>query len=239
MDIGLAIRQARKAKNLLQKDLAKETGITESEISLIERNKKNPQKRNVIKIAKVLDMDATDLLKTANEISKDYHKNKIKDITGQRFGRLTVIERADSDKYGQSKWLCKCDCGDLKIIKTNSLTTGNTKSCGCMAREKRHEIGNRLLKNGVLDEIRDKDRFQGTRISALNEKIFKTNTSGIRGVSWNKINSKWEAYIQIKGKQKHLGLFDKIEDAAKARKEAEEKYFKPIIEEFHEIQGGA
>ena len=51
------------------------------------------------------------------------------------------------------------------------------------------------------------------------------NTSGVTGVSWDKLKNKWIAYIAKNGKQKHLGGFDKFEDAVKARKEAEEKYF--------------
>lgn len=52
------------------------------------------------------------------------------DLTGQRFGKLTVIE--ESEKWGHyTTWLCKCDCGNEKKIRTNSLRSGATKSCGC------------------------------------------------------------------------------------------------------------
>ena len=51
------------------------------------------------------------------------------------------------------------------------------------------------------------------------------NTSGVTGVGWNKERCKWAAYIAINGKQKHLGYFDKFEDAVQIRKNAEEKYF--------------
>lgn len=61
------------------------------------------------------------------------------DLTGQRFGRLTVIERVDMPvKKGQRKrikWLCECDCGNTKIIDADSLKNGRTKSCGCLSRE--------------------------------------------------------------------------------------------------------
>lgn len=60
---------------------------------------------------------------------------KVIDLKGQRFGKLTVIERAENyiDKNGKkyTRWLCCCDCGNIKIFPTCSLKYGNAKSCGC------------------------------------------------------------------------------------------------------------
>ena len=55
---------------------------------------------------------------------------KLRDLVGSRFGNLTVIS-FDRLTNGQSFWLCRCDCGNEKIISRNHLITGNTKSCGC------------------------------------------------------------------------------------------------------------
>jgi len=57
------------------------------------------------------------------------------DITGHKYGRLTVIERAGSYRRHQTTWLCRCDCGNEVVIKSNALRSGNTKSCGCLMRE--------------------------------------------------------------------------------------------------------
>lgn len=57
---------------------------------------------------------------------------KIKNIKGQKFGRLTALEYV-----GKSKWLCRCDCGNDYIVSTNYLISGHTKSCGCINEEKR------------------------------------------------------------------------------------------------------
>ena len=54
---------------------------------------------------------------------------KLVDLTGQRFGRLTVVELAESNKK-RRYWICQCDCGNSLIVRADSLTTGNTKSCG-------------------------------------------------------------------------------------------------------------
>lgn len=57
------------------------------------------------------------------------------DITGQKFGRLTVIGRAKSEDGGRTKWDCKCDCGSKVVVVGYSLKNGNTSSCGCFSRE--------------------------------------------------------------------------------------------------------
>lgn len=55
----------------------------------------------------------------------------LKDLTGQKFGRLTVIKRAQNTKDGRSQWLCKCDCGNETIVIGKNLSSGKTISCGC------------------------------------------------------------------------------------------------------------
>jgi len=62
------------------------------------------------------------------------------DLTGKRFGRLTVVSRAENNKRGEVQWLCKCDCGNETITRGNSLTMGRVKSCGCYARENHIKI---------------------------------------------------------------------------------------------------
>lgn len=59
----------------------------------------------------------------------------MKDLTGQRFGRLTVIQPNGKDSQGHYKWLCACDCGNLKTIVGTYLTRGETQSCGCLHTE--------------------------------------------------------------------------------------------------------
>ena len=58
---------------------------------------------------------------------------KFIDLTGQRFGRLTVIERAQNHNQSTA-WLCRCDCGNEKVILTSNLKS-NTVSCGCYQKE--------------------------------------------------------------------------------------------------------
>jgi hypothetical protein len=59
---------------------------------------------------------------------------KLQDLTGQRFTRLVVIERAENDKHGNTQWRCKCDCGNEAVVLPTDLKR-NRKSCGCLRRE--------------------------------------------------------------------------------------------------------
>lgn len=58
--------------------------------------------------------------------------NKIIDLTGKRFGMLTVLQRAEKNMYGKPAWECKCDCGKTSVVCGDVLRRGDTKSCGCM-----------------------------------------------------------------------------------------------------------
>lgn len=88
---------------------------------------------------------------------------KREDLTGQRFGRLTVIEPAPT-RYivhykqdgtppkmrGYTMWKCRCDCGAERIVYSNNLKAGAVKSCGCLRKEltadRMLEIGKRQRK---------------------------------------------------------------------------------------------
>lgn len=62
--------------------------------------------------------------------------SKVHDLTGERFGRLTVMNRdAENTKHGRARWVCKCDCGNIITTSGNCLLKGHTKSCGCAVRD--------------------------------------------------------------------------------------------------------
>lgn len=135
-----------------------------------------------------------------------------KDITGQKFGRLTAVKPVG--KYGgQYVWQCACECGNTIESPISELLRGGTKSCGCYktdiakltAKTKQHHVG-----GTIIESIKSK-------------KVWTNNTSGVKGVSYEKKLGKWRAYINFKGNHYHLGVYSKITDAAKARKAAEEK----------------
>ena len=58
------------------------------------------------------------------------------DLTGQKFGRLTVLQCAGRDNVGRALWQCRCQCdGRVVIVASYSLRSGNSRSCGCLMRE--------------------------------------------------------------------------------------------------------
>lgn len=59
------------------------------------------------------------------------------DLTGQRFGKLTIEKRVENNKHNQAMWLCKCECGGTTITTTQKIKSGHTKSCGCLVIEAR------------------------------------------------------------------------------------------------------
>lgn len=62
--------------------------------------------------------------------------SRANELSGKRFGRLLVLERAGSNSKGNSLWRCRCDCGNEAVIVGYSLTGGRSKSCGCLHHEK-------------------------------------------------------------------------------------------------------
>lgn len=70
------------------------------------------------------------------------------DLTGKRFGRLTVLEHDYVDYNGISFWRCICDCGNETVVRSTSLKNGMTKSCGCYRRDQSIQ---RSTKHGLCD----------------------------------------------------------------------------------------
>lgn len=100
------------------------------------------------------------------------------DLTGKLFGRLVPIERREG-----SAWLCQCDCGNTKTIKTNALTSGKTRSCGCLRKDLNRKseefIGKRFGQLLVLSEAKRPKNIKGTaafwlcRCDCGNEKVIR------------------------------------------------------------------
>jgi hypothetical protein len=63
-------------------------------------------------------------------------KKRYADMSGQRYGRLVAVEYADSDKDGNARWRCRCDCGGETISTRKNLKSGSSASCGCLRDER-------------------------------------------------------------------------------------------------------
>lgn len=137
-----------------------------------------------------------------------------KKIVGNRYGRLVVTE-----ELGNGYVMCHCDCGRDKRVRKWLLMQGGIHSCGCLRRET-------VPGHGDIKSL-SKD---GTNLSILTSKnIRSSNTSGVRGVHWDKARSKWVGGIKVKGVEKKK-RFDTLEEAIEYRKMLEELYIQPLLE---------
>lgn len=91
-------------------------------------------------------------------------KKNIKDLTNKRFGRLTVISYDSSDKRGKARWLCKCDCGERKVIDSDSLVRGHTLSCGCYNKEVKYLFGEGKFNPQYNPSLSDEERVKRRNI---------------------------------------------------------------------------
>ena len=134
------------------------------------------------------------------------------DLTGRRFGKLTVL-RPMADIGGKTAWVCRCDCGQETVVKTTSLQSGHTRSCGC-----RRAAAAELLRSRLT-------YVDGTCVEEIikNRKARKNNTSGTPGVEWVPGRQRWKASICFKGERRFLGYYNGFEEAEKARKLAEKE----------------
>lgn len=110
------------------------------------------------------------------------------DLTGERYGRLTVISRSHKDKHGYVHWNCICDCGNTVSVCGCSLRKGHTKSCGCLHREVFSSIAKNNRTHGM-----SKDRlykiWSSMKMRCQDENHSSYKDYGGRGISvcnlWN------------------------------------------------------
>ena len=149
------------------------------------------------------------------------HSTQKMDLTGQRYGRLAVLEAAEN-VGGRTAWKCGCDCGRTIVVQSHRLRSGHTASCGCWG--KKSFPGEKLSCLTYVD---------GTCIEMLRAKtVRRNNTSGVPGVGWLAAKKSWRATICFKGKRHYLGSYKRFEDAVLARKEGEKKYHDCFVESF-------
>lgn len=152
-------------------------------------------------------------------------RSKAIDMTGQRFGRLTVLGPAELDgsrANGQRMgWRCRCDCGKEIIITRKELMSGRVNSCGCLLAEA--SAARVAVSVGQVD---------GTTLSAIRPErgANKNSKSGIKGVYWSDREGCWIAKITVKRRDITVGRYHDLSAAIKARRAAEEEYFKPLLD---------
>lgn len=137
---------------------------------------------------------------------------KSKDMTGMKFGRLTVIERAENDKHGNVIWVCQCECGNITKVRGISLRSGNTASCGCAKKEATREMMKEKWQDGKFRQMKSdkvKEQWQdgkfrqmkSDKMRELNKKLWQDEEmkwrmgykGGITPISEHlrKLNNEW------------------------------------------------
>nr|DAM97391.1 MAG TPA: hypothetical protein [Caudoviricetes sp.] len=149
-------------------------------------------------------------------------KFKSKDYKGLIVNGITLLEKTDKKRRNAYLWKCKCHCGNIFYAEGYRIANSEIKSCGC---------SKKVFRKENLEKARNKlnSRFvNGTFLSLLNnEKMNKKNKYGHAGIS--KKGNKYIARITIARKTMSLGSFDTLEEAIKVRKQAENKYYAPIL----------
>lgn len=100
------------------------------------------------------------------------------DMKSKRFGKFTVLAIASKNKSGDLTWLCKCDCGNEKVIVGTCLRNGSSKSCGCLCKEKNRKI---QTKHGKR-KTRIYGIWAGMKQRCLNPSNQKYKNYGGRGI---------------------------------------------------------
>ena len=233
-------------------------------------------------------------------------------VIGKKYTKLIPVYELEKRTQSRGKiYHCLCDCGNELDVPGVSLTTGNTKSCGCIRYESAKAAGERIRKRNKYDlsgpfgigwasntntefyfDLEDYDIIKNyhwmekghsgyivTKVWDNNKpsslfmhrlvleknghniigfdvdhknhitydnqkanlrvcdhyknitasKTYNNNTSGRKGVYWDKEKGKWAVYITFNKKTKFVGRYEKFDDAVKAREEAEKIYH----QEFH------
>lgn len=151
------------------------------------------------------------------------------DLENQTINGITLLEKTDKRKRGAVLWKCRCFCGNIFYAEAYRIKNGEISSCGCkrkVFRKDNFKKARKELKKGFQE---------GTFINLIsNNKVRKNNKSGVTGITIrkNKYSTSYIVRICVKGQNIRVGTYRDLESAIKARKEAEDKYFKPIIDKY-------
>lgn len=148
---------------------------------------------------------------------------KSPDLSGQVFGRLTVLGRSEKRGSRGSRttplWECRCSCGNVVYKATDSLKSADGSMCAICAGEQNAKTARAAC--GYV---------AGTQLSRIrSEKTPASNTSGCRGVYFDPKTNRYRARLKFQGRIMSFGSYDNFEDAVKARKRAEEEIFEKFL----------
>ena len=136
---------------------------------------------------------------------------KVPDLTGEQFGRWTVLQCAGRGKHGELQYKCRCECGTERIIRRSSLTSGNSKSCGCLSKD----IAKKLNTSHGATHTRLYRIWAGIIQRCCNSrKRYEWEKYGGRGISvcdeWKNSFENFQKWALSNGYNEHLSI-DRID----------------------------
>lgn len=115
---------------------------------------------------------------------------KALDLIGQKYGKLTVISRAENNKHGKTMWNCICDCGGISLTVGSQLLSGKTITCGCAQKEAASKVWKTHGLSKTVEYVRKKNRDAYHRrkkeplyAAALRVRLLIRDSLGKRSVS--------------------------------------------------------
>lgn len=147
------------------------------------------------------------------------------DITGEVYGYAKAIRNTGEKYRGSYIWECECLlCGKKFTAKIRNIREGSVKSCGCLTKRN-------LTTMGIKEKL---GQIEGTNVSRITSNSTpKNNKCGHRGVSLHQQRGRKDvyiAYIYFQGVRYHLGSYRDVNDAIKARQEAEKRLYTDFYE---------
>ena len=128
-------------------------------------------------------------------------EKKYIDETGSRFGRLTVLRKAEKRQGSNlTHWVCECDCGNIKEVSRPNLITGHTRSCGCLNIE--NKIGNKYSITHNESRTRLYHTWQKMKQRCYDKNTKEYKWYGARGIG---IHVEWMDYVKFSNWAKENG----------------------------------
>jgi hypothetical protein len=154
------------------------------------------------------------MAKNANRVSVEA---VFKDISGERFGRLIVLERAQN-RGKNLYYRCQCDCGSVKEVAHSAMTSGLTKSCGCLLSERskerftKHGCSAGCSDNTICEEAKRTYRiWKGMKQRCTNPNFKQWDDYGGRGISYDQRWDDFQNFLEDMGIAPHDRSIDRID----------------------------
>lgn len=140
---------------------------------------------------------------------------RFQDLTGKKYGLLTVVKRVENGKDGSTRYLCKCDCGNEKEVGASHLKSGAIDNCGCLRveRMRRTRLANGTMHDGVGTRLYR--IYSGIKTRCYNQNRDRYQDYGGRGIvmcdEWKEDFSAFRDWAMANGYEEHLTI-DRIDN---------------------------